>query len=152
MIHPDLMRNRLFLPDAIDDEYLTGPEQRPGEQPPGIISLVECYVAAVKLQDIIAEFVITFNHMGRPASRDLGTPDRNREDPESRQGTSRIFPSNDMDLKPILEIEGTLVAWHKSLVPCLQVQSYKNDYTQSLQQSQQKTILLQRQANVLQAR
>ncbi|OAA53003.1 Transcription factor [Cordyceps fumosorosea ARSEF 2679] len=151
MIHPSLTRNRLFLPLAIDDQYLTGPGEPPGQQPAETVSLVECYVAAVRLQDVIGELVMSSNYIG------MGKQDRRGMEGSGpggrcRENTAYRLCVGDLDLQTILDIENLLVEWRESLPEHLCPQSFKDGRAAALGQDQHRVMLLERQANVLEAR
>lgn len=143
MLHPAMTRNRLCLPEAIDDEYLTGPGQNPGRQPPGTLSLIGCYVEAVRLQDIIGQFLAPINHVGF---------DNRQETKPGAANTSFWYEKGDLDLKTVLEIDKLFDEWRERLPMYLRVQTYKNGMGPSLNQSHDRLMLLERQANVLTAR
>lgn len=145
MIHPTMTANRLWLPKAIDDEYLTGTGEAPGEQPPDIITISGCYIEAVRLQDIIGQFLAPINHY---------TDIDRRHDPNA-SGSARAsnwYEKGDLDLKTVLEIEKLLDTWRRKLPIYLQVETYKDGQAAGLKQDQQRLLLLERQANVLTAR
>ena len=143
MIHPTMTRNRLCLPEAIDDEYLTGPGQSPGKQPPDTVSLMGCYIEAVRLQDIIGQFLAPINQAGFD----------NLPDPKA--GSGRVlswYEKGNFDMKMILEIERCLDDWRHKLPIYLRTKTYKNGHSAGLKQSPHRLMLLERQANVLTTR
>jgi hypothetical protein len=138
MIHPALTRNRICLPEPIDDEYLTGLGQNPGQQPAEVISVIGCYIEAVRLQDIIGQILATTNHVGFERSHDS----KNYSDYTSS-------PEEDLDITTILEIEKHFTTWRQMLPLHLRVLTYKNGGAVSLKQDDRRTMVLERQANVL---
>lgn len=143
MIHPSMTRNRLCLPQAIDDEYLTGLGQSPGQQPPDTVSLMGCYIEAVRLQDIIGQFLAPINQAG------FDTP------PEHKSGSGRKlswYEKGNLDMKMVIEIEKLLDDWRHKLPIHLHVKMYKNGQAVSWKQSPHRLMLLERQANVLTTR
>ncbi|KAL2692489.1 hypothetical protein Neosp_002899 [[Neocosmospora] mangrovei] len=64
MIHSGDAHSRLLLPSSIDDELLTRSPHSPGAQPMDIPSRVECYIHAIKLQDILGQVLTSFYHQG----------------------------------------------------------------------------------------
>jgi hypothetical protein len=138
MIHPALTRNRICLPEPIDDEYLTGVGQNPGQQPAGIISIIGCYIEAVRLQDIIGQFLATTNHVGFERSHD-----------SKSSSDYNFLPEADLDITTILEIEKHFTAWRQRLPLHLRVLTYKDGGAASLRQDDRRLMVLERQANVL---
>ncbi|KAL1904220.1 hypothetical protein Sste5344_010079 [Sporothrix stenoceras] len=126
--------SRLCLPQAIDDEYLTGAGEPPGEQPPGTIAIIGCYIEAVRLQDIIGQFLAPINHHL-----------------ESGRASSWCV-KGDLNLKTVLEIDRLLDDWRFNLPVHLRIETYQSGQGAELGQRQQRLMLLERQANVLTAR
>lgn len=143
MIHPIMTRNRLCLPQAIDDEYLTGLGQEPGQQPSGTLSLMGCYIEAVRLQDIIGQFLAPINHVGFQDKQDAKGREHN---------TSEWYEKGDLDLKAVHEIDRLLDDWLRKLPVHLRFQTYRKGQGLSLNQDEHRLPLLERQANVLSAR
>lgn len=139
MIHPTMTRNKLYLPEAIDDEYLTGPGQSPGEQPPDTISLVGCYIEAVRLQDLIGQFLAPINQSGFDA-------------PTASERKVSWCEKETFDSKMVFEIGRLLDEWQHKLPIHLQVRTYKSGQAAGMKQSPHRLMLLERQANVLTTR
>jgi hypothetical protein len=118
MIHPAMSQDRIS-PSAIDDEYLSdGPIAPPGIQPPDSPSLTECYIQAIKLQDILGDVLhtlycgtgdkdsggdVTFNFMTASTAND-----------KLRRG----------ELQVLLNIDSSLSTWERNLPDYLKARSY----------------------------
>ncbi|CAK7220261.1 hypothetical protein SCUCBS95973_004099 [Sporothrix curviconia] len=137
--------NRLWLPQAIDDEYLTGTGEAPGEQPARKITITGCYIESIRLQDIIGQFLAPINHF---------TDIKKRHSPNASGSGNRAldwYEKGDLDLKTVLEIDKLLDTWRRNLPIHLQVETYKNGHAALLEQDPERLQLLERQANVLTA-
>lgn len=139
MIYPSLNQSRVILPLAIDDEHLSSSPGVPGCQPATSLSLTECYVQAVKLQDILGRVLATFYN------RDIDNP----EAVTRPMGTDRI---RDSDLQMLLNVDASLSEWHKTLPSYLKVQSYRDGDASSFSADPERVALFKRQATVLEAR
>lgn len=147
MIHPTMTVNRLWLPKAIDDEYLTGSGKESGEQPADQITITGCYIEAIRLQDIIGQFLAPINHY----------TDTNKRHTPNMSGSSRStalnwYEKGDLDLKTVLEVDKLLDTWRRNLPIHLQVETYKKGRAASLNQDHKRLLLLERQAYVLKSR
>lgn len=149
MVHPVKSKAHFVLPSAIDDEFLSRDPENPGCQIPGTISMIECYMQAVKLQDILGQVLVSFYNRETEDSEDVRKNDQEASDTASR--TSRI---NDSDLQVLLNVDELLSAWHKNLPIYLKAQSRDvgDDKNLSSPPSTKRNKLLKRQATVLRAR
>jgi hypothetical protein len=143
MIHPTMTRNRLCLPQPIDDEYLSGTGQALGQQPPGVISIIGCYVEAIRLQDIIGQFLVGFNHVGF-----VNGPDSKHQSDHA----SGWHEKAELDIKTFLEIDRRLDEWRQGLPHHLRIQTHKSDQPADLGQDPHRLMIIERQANVLATR
>lgn len=145
MIHPTLTQTQFVLPLPIDDQYLSSSSEAPGFQPEGIISLMECYVQAVKLQDILGQVLATFYNRG---SHDQEA-DFETEDTHESRGKDKM---KDSDLQMLLNVDGLLNGWHKKLPVHLRVQTYRTGDTSAISSDPTRVSVFSRQATVLEAR
>ncbi|KAF2788531.1 hypothetical protein K505DRAFT_255310 [Melanomma pulvis-pyrius CBS 109.77] len=124
MIHPTTTQKQLFLPSAIDDQYLTCLLDAPGSQPDGVPSLMECYVQAIKLQDILGQVLAAFYY----AAPDHRIEDTSVFDFGLNYMTSSVVGDGirNSDFQMLLDVDSLLTTWHDSLVPHLKVQAYQN--------------------------
>lgn len=140
MIHPEVTSDRLCLPLAIDDEYLTGSGQSPGKQPEGTVSLVSAYVEAVRLQDITSRFIICANKVGL------------REHQNSYMeldGSTCCNQITDLDVHMVIDFEKSFEEWRQRLPPHLRFCTYESSWTTMPEQNERRFTLLKRQANTL---
>ncbi|CAI7648036.1 unnamed protein product [Penicillium pancosmium] len=149
MIHPVKSKTHFVLPAAIDDEFLSRDPKNPGCQNSESISLVECYVQAVKLQDILGQVLATFYNRETDTSDDLG-----EDDQQAGATTSRNDRIDDSDLQMLLNVDESLGAWLENLPLYLKTKSLDAEYDRSPPSSPEtrRERLLKRQANVLKAR
>ncbi|KAJ5118413.1 fungal-specific transcription factor domain-containing protein [Penicillium atrosanguineum] len=122
MIHPILSHNNCLLPSAIDDQFLTQWPEPPGSQPENVISVIECYVQAIKLQEILGRVIATLYN----ESRDIGKDGR-----EPGVGAS------------------LLISWHKSLPAHLKVYTYQTNNGPGGFSHGEQGSMFRRQANAL---
>ena len=149
MIDLAMTQNKLVLPSPIDDQFLTRVPDSPGSQSENIPSLTECYVESIKLQDILGQVLVTFYYGGG----DNNNGDAGNFDPEINYKAASVIESGikDSDLQMLLNVDGSLTAWHKRLPAHLKVQTYENEETSgSLEPG--RIALFRRQATVLEAR
>lgn len=144
MIHSAAAHSRLSLPSAIDDELLTRFPHSPGSQPSHIPSRVECYIHAIKLQDILGQVLTSFYHQGSEndgiSASGLGT------DESQRRGISNA------GLQKLLDLDGELDAWSRNLPAHLQVDSYSIENSSLGGPRSKRSTIFYRQATVLKAR
>lgn len=150
MIHPTTTQKHLILPFAIDDQYLTCLPDAPGSQPGGIPSLMECYVQAIKLQDILGQVLAAFYY---------AAPDHRTEDTAVFDFGLNYMTSSragegirNSDFQIILDVDSLLTAWHDSLVPHLKVQTYEDANVPTGTVDPGKASIFHRQAVVLEVR
>lgn len=152
MIHPISTQTHLVLPEGIDDEFLTQPPNARGSQPDGIPSITECYVQAIKLQDILGQ-VLAMLYTGN--SDESSRPHDGGRDSNAKYMT--VLPGLDdgvknSDFQVLLNIDSRLTTWHKELPPHLQVHSYQDGAAPLYLHNLERTLLHRRQATILKAR
>lgn len=149
MIHPVKSKALFVLPSAIDDEYLSRDPENPGCQNPESISLMECYVQAVKLQDILGQVLTSFYNRESDESDDVGKNDQESSDTASR--TNRI---DDTDLQVLLNVDERLSTWRENMPTHLKAEhnNFEDDQNISPLPDSTRDRLLKRQAKVLKAR
>ena len=144
MIHSGAAHSRLSLPSTIDDELLTRFPHSPGSQPSDMPSRVECYIHAIKLQDILGQVLTSFYHQGSEnegvSASGLGV------DESQRRGIS------DAGLQKLLDVDGQLDAWNRNLPAHLQVDSYSIENSSLGSPGSKRSTIFCRQATVLKAR
>lgn len=150
MIHPTTTQKQLFLPSAIDDQYLTCLLDAPGSQPDGVPSLMECYVQAIKLQDILGQVLAAFYY----AAPDHRIEDTSVFDFGLNYMTSSVVGEGirNSDFQMLLDVDGLLTTWHDSLVPHLKVQAYQNSSVPTGTVDLVRAAMFHRQAVVLEVR
>ncbi|KAJ5148309.1 fungal-specific transcription factor domain-containing protein [Penicillium atrosanguineum] len=149
MIYPIMSHNNSLLPSAIDDQFLTQSPEPPGSQPENIISVIECYVQAIKLQDILGRMIATFYN---------GSHDIAKGNPELGAGARCTATSTianvvkDYDLQMLLNLDSSLISWHMNLPTHLKVHTYhQGDGLAGFSYGEQGS-LFRRQANILETR
>ncbi|KAL1851241.1 hypothetical protein Plec18170_006566 [Paecilomyces lecythidis] len=148
MVHSTSSQNQLTLPSPIDDQYLTQSPDAAVSQPDGAPSLVDCYIQAVQLQEILGHILTLFYY---------GNPHGKSEQSISNLGLSPARESiknhsvGTMDLQRILNVDKMLVSWHNRLPEHLKIDTYKN-YTDSGSIGVQKQAIFRRQSTVLEVR
>ncbi|KAI8680422.1 Zn(2)-C6 fungal-type domain-containing protein [Fusarium keratoplasticum] len=144
MIHSGAAHSRLSLPSTIDDELLTRFPHSPGSQPSDMPSRVECYIHAIKLQDILGQVLTSFYHQGSEnegaSTSSLGV------DESQRKGISNA------GLQKLLDLDGELDAWNRNLPAHLQVDSYSIENSSLGGPRSKRSTIFCRQATVLKAR
>ncbi|RSL83981.1 hypothetical protein CEP51_004191 [Fusarium floridanum] len=143
MIHSGAAHKRLLLPSAIDDELLTRFPHSPGSQPSDMPSRVECYIHAIKLQDILGQVLTSFYHQG---SEDEGASSQKAVDESRRKGISNS------GLQKLLDVDGQLDTWNRNLSAHLQVDSYSTENSFLGGPRSKRSTIFCRQATVLKAR
>jgi len=150
MIHPTTTQRQLILPSAIDDQFLTRLPDPPGSQSEDSPSVTECYVQAIKLQDILGQVLAAFYYAA----------------PDSRDEESTVFDLSinymaasvmgggvkTSDFQMLLDVDSLLTTWHKRLPTHLKVQTYGNTDFSSGCVDLEREVLYQRQAVVLETR
>lgn len=149
MVHPVKSKARFVLPSPIDDEFLSRDPENSGHQGPGSFSLIECYVQAVKLQDILGQVLASFYNRATDDSDDV-----EQNDQESSDTASRTNKIDDSDLQVLLNVDELLSAWHENLPSRLKSELYDFEVDQNSPSSpdSMRDRLLKRQARVLKAR
>lgn len=148
MVHSMFSQSQLMLPSPIDDQYLTQSPDAVGSQPEGVPSLVDCYIQAVQLQEILGHVLTLFYY---------GNPHRKQEQglSEFRSNSARGPVENDgagtTDLQRILNFDKLLVAWHNKLPAQLKIDTYESNADLESIDPQKKTIF-HRQSTVLEVR
>lgn len=146
MIHPSMLQNQLALPSPIDDHYLTEYPSPSGAQPRGITSVIDCYIQAVKLSDILGQVLATFYYGSTDIVRHgVGDSYLGPKSMLTSSNTPRIRSS---DIQMLLDFDGSLTAWHKNLPHHLKINSY-SDKTSGTPNT---TYMYHRQANALETR
>jgi hypothetical protein len=144
MIHSGAAHSRLSLPSTIDDELLTRFPHSPGSQPSDMPSRVECYIHAIKLQDILGQVLTSFYHQGSEnegaSAPGLGV------DESQRKGISNA------GLQKLLDLDGELDAWNRNLPAHLQADSYSIENSSLGGPRSKRSTIFCRQATVLKAR
>lgn len=150
MIHPMTTQNQLFLPSAIDDQYLTCLVDAPGLQPNGVPSLMECYVQSIKLQDILGQVLATFYY----AAPDNRIEDTTVFDFGLQHMTSSVVGESirHFDFQMLFHVDSLLTTWHDSLPPHLKVQTYQNNNVPAGTVDPAQALIFHRQAVVLEVR
>jgi hypothetical protein len=118
MIHPAMSQDRI-LPSAIDDEYLSDdPIAPPAIQPPDSPSLTECYIQAIKLQDILGDVLHTLN---------CGTGDKDSGGDVTFNFMTASTANDKLrrrELQVLLNIDSSLSTWERNLPDYLKARSY----------------------------
>ncbi|KAI8724234.1 Zn(2)-C6 fungal-type domain-containing protein [Fusarium sp. LHS14.1] len=143
MIHSGVAHSRLLLPSSIDDELLTRSPHSPGAQPMDMPSRVECYIHAIKLQDILGQVLTSFYHQG---SEDEGVSGQKAADDSRRKGISNA------GLQKLLDVDGQLDEWNRNLPAHLQADSYSTENSYLGGSRSKRSTIFCRQATVLKAR
>ncbi|CAH0045633.1 unnamed protein product [Clonostachys solani] len=136
MIHGSIAQGTIVLPSAIDDELLSRSPDAPGCQPSDTPSLVECYVHALKLQDILGQVLTSFYHQGS----------------DNEPAKSRRNWISDAGLQKLLDVDRQLDTWNKDLPTHLQVHHYSEENLFLGSPRSTRSIIFCRQATVLKAR
>lgn len=147
MIYPNLNRKHFVLPAPIDDEYLSWSPNAPGKQPRGKISMAECYVQTVQLQDILGQVLAAFYNRGQDDQE--AEPRAPGDHASNLAGKNKI---SDADLQMLLNVDGLLSEWHRKLPMHLKVQVYRNGDPSTFSSDPELTRLFGRQARVLETR
>ncbi|EEU38278.1 uncharacterized protein NECHADRAFT_77081 [Fusarium vanettenii 77-13-4] len=143
MIHSGVAHSRLLLPSSIDDELLTRSPHSPGAQPRDMPSRVECYIHAIKLQDILGQVLTSFYHQG---SEDEGVSGQKAADESRRKGISNA------GLQKLLDVDGQLDEWNRNLPAHLQADNYSTEHSSLGGPRSKRSTIFCRQATVLKAR
>ncbi|KAK5682727.1 hypothetical protein LTS10_005857 [Elasticomyces elasticus] len=146
MIHPAPGQSRLVLPESVDDQYLTQYPEFPGSQPEALPSLVECYIQAIKLQDILGQ-VLASLYDGSVGENE---PCDGVEYPTALPSASDRTKHPDWQV--LLQTDSALERWHKELPPHLKMQTYNDLNLHAGPYDLERTLLYRRQATVLEAR
>ncbi|BCS28202.1 fungal specific transcription factor domain-containing protein [Aspergillus puulaauensis] len=116
MIHPAVSQHSIS-PSAIDDELLSTEPSAPATQPHDAPSLTECYVQAIKLQDILGDVLYTLY---------FGTGDK--ETGDISFNFIAASTANDKlrrgELQMLLNIDNSLSAWERDLPEYLKARNY----------------------------
>lgn len=116
MIHPAVSQHSIS-PSAIDDELLSTEPSAPATQPHDAPSLTECYVQAIKLQDILDDVLYTLY---------FGTGDK--ESGDISFNFMAASTANDKlrrgELQMLLNIDNSLSAWERDLPEYLKARNY----------------------------
>ncbi|VUC22993.1 unnamed protein product [Clonostachys rosea] len=150
MIHDSTSHGGLSLPSAIDDELLSHYPDAPGCQPSGTPSLVDCYVHALKLQDILGQVLTSFYYQGS-GNETASAPGLDQK-VETDQHISRRSWISNAGLQKLLEVDRQLDTWNKDLPAYLQVCNYSEENLLLGNTLPKKSTIFCRQATVLKAR
>ena len=129
MIHPTTAQTQIMLPSAIDDQYLTRLPEPPGSQPGGVPSINDCYVQAVKLQDILGQVLAAFYYAGpdhRSSSSSSVFDFGLNYMTSSVMGESSADGIRNSDFQMLLDVDSLLTTWHKKLPLHHRVNTYQN--------------------------
>ncbi|OIW35725.1 hypothetical protein CONLIGDRAFT_627758 [Coniochaeta ligniaria NRRL 30616] len=151
MVHPSTTRTELMLPSAIDDEFLTQHPNSPGTQPLNILSLTECFVQTVRLQDILGQVLAKFYHAAPAERKQTG----GHFDMSLRSMTASAvadFVHGVSDFQVLYDVDNLLTTWHKGLPSHLQAQTYQSSVPTSANINPERAKLFHRQAVVLETR
>lgn len=149
MVYPTNSKTQFVLPSAIDDEFLSRDPKNPGHQISGRTSLVECYVQAVKLQDILGQVLASFYSRGMDEGDDF-----DENDEETTKKAQRANRVGDSDLHMLLSVDELLDIWVKNLPVHLRAQPRSAEFSQdsSTSFSNKQDRVRTRQSTVLRAR
>ncbi|CAH0022403.1 unnamed protein product [Clonostachys rhizophaga] len=150
MIHGSISHGTIVLPSAIDDDLLSRVPGAPRCQPSDTPSLVECYVHALKLQDILGQFLTSFYYQGsdNETASSPGLGQRTNNEPTKSQ---RNWIS-DAGLQKLLDVDRQLDTWNKDLPAHLQVHHYSEENLFPGSPRSSRSVIFCRQATVLKAR
>ncbi|CAG9983791.1 unnamed protein product [Clonostachys byssicola] len=150
MIHGSISHGTIVLPSAIDDELLSRVAGAPGCQPSDTPGLVECYVHALKLQDILGHVLTSFYYQGSDNdTASSPTLDRKMNNEPVRSRKNWI---SDAGLQKLLDVDRQLDTWNKDLPAHLQVHNYSEEKLFPGSPRSLRSIIFCRQATVLKAR
>ncbi|CAM1506018.1 Fc.00g056590.m01.CDS01 [Cosmosporella sp. VM-42] len=150
MVHPIMSEKQLILPSAIDDELLTDSPESQDQRSNNSPSLTECYVQAVKLGNILGQFLTAFYYGDT----------ENDPDPYSEFGlglsvasaSSRVKGIKSSSLQMLLDYDDQLTLWNKQLPFHLNVKNYASEGYNLDESAHSRRALFHRQAVVLKAR
>ncbi|CAI6088219.1 unnamed protein product [Clonostachys chloroleuca] len=150
MIHGSILHGTIVLPSAIDDELLGRVPGAPGCQPSDTPSLVECYVHALKLQDILGQVLTSFYYQGsdNETASSPGLGQRTNNEPTKSQSNW----ISDAGLQKLLDVDRQLDIWNKDLPAHLQVHHYSEENLFPGSPRSTRSTIFCRQATVLKAR
>lgn len=150
MIHGSILHGTIVLPSAIDDESLGRVPGAPGCQPSDTPSLVECYVHALKLQDILGQVLTSFYYQGsdNETASSPGLGQRTNNEPTKSQSNW----ISDAGLQKLLDVDRQLDIWNKDLPAHLQVHHYSEENLFPGSPRSTRSTIFCRQATVLKAR
>ncbi len=145
----------LKLPAAIDDKFLSYTTTSSGKQPDDIQNSIECYIQAIKLQDILARLLATLNT--EQPTEAVGTR-RSSLLQSSSNGAKRAATQSDNqnaqppDLQSFLIVEQALDRWHDGIPVHLRAGTYAGLPAPTLEEAMSQATMFRRQANVLESR
>ena len=145
-----MTEKQLILPSAIDDELLADSSKLQAPQSNNSPSLTECYVQAVKLGNILGQFLTAFYYGDT----------ENDPDPYSQFGlglsvasaSSRVKAMKNSSLQMLLDYDDQLTLWNKQLPFHLKVKNYASEGYNLDESADSRRALFHRQAVVLKAR
>ncbi|KAJ0418596.1 fungal-specific transcription factor domain-containing protein [Aspergillus carlsbadensis] len=139
MIHPAASRSNLSL-SGIDDEFLSDDPAAPGTQPEVSLSLTECYVQAIKLQNILGQVLSTlYKDSG---DMDFSFVAASTANDKLKRG----------ELQTLLSMDNSLSAWEQDLPDHLNARTYSFMGLNSSRLFGTRTPTFNRQAIILHAR
>ena len=152
MIHStSIEHNQLSIPSAIDDELLTCFPDAPGSQPSDSPSIVECYIRAIKLQDILSQVLTSFYHQGSENEGAASDSDLDNGADNGKTSMPRNRISNG-GLQKLLDVDDRLDKWFKDLPAHLRVNSSLGEDPPGDSPRSNRSAIFRRQAAVLRAR
>ena len=153
------LNDRLALPAVIDDEYLSLSSDCFNSQPQGVPSLAECYVEAVKLQDILGQVLAVFYGAISQERSEKCINDTMYGPSESSSAGIRSFQHTEVrdgiknvDFQAVMDLDALLNSWHKKLPTHLQLQTYDQPHPLPHVSDPHRIVLFRRQASVLESR
>lgn len=137
-----------MLPSAIDDEHLDLCSGKIGSQPVASPSLLECYIQAVQLQEILGHILTQLYYGTVSGKQEQIITDFPLNQTKEQVGNNR---GGNTDLQQILKIDKILVAWHSKLPTHLKLENYEKNL-EFVSADTHKQAIFYRQSTVLEMR
>ncbi|KAJ5097484.1 hypothetical protein N7456_008205 [Penicillium angulare] len=148
MVHSTTSQSQLMLPSPIDDQYLVQSTTNIGSQPEETPSLVDCYIQAVKLQEILGHILTLFYYGNPPCNQEQNLSEILFNSSKEPTNTPRVGTT---DIQKILKVDKVLIEWHNKLPAHLKVESYEDGADIGQVEAHNRAIF-HRQATILEMR
>ena len=149
MIHP-ASGQAIALPLAIDDEYISKVPVDIGQQPAEVTSVNECYLQALRLQDILSQILIVLN--SEIFDGDPRSTNQQSKDQRTLTVATQDITSLQVYIQSVVGIDASLNAWRERLPVHLAVDPPAGSGISRSPLYQPRIALFRRQAIVLESR